>query len=91
MTVILQDFPYFILRFALLCKFGLVTSVLFFLKNFFMVLAFVYFNVILTRWNDKKRLTEYRFNAESTRRNTNLNHQVRASLNVVQPHTHKFV
>lgn len=42
--VALQDLPFLILRVALLAMFGLVTPVLFVLKNLLVCLAYIYFN-----------------------------------------------
>lgn len=44
-TVLLLDLPFFFLRLSVLASSGHVDSVLFLLKNFLVVLSFVYFNV----------------------------------------------
>lgn len=44
--VVLQDFPFFVLRVALLVVFGYVTPVLFLMKNLFVCLSYVYFTLL---------------------------------------------
>ncbi|KPP67431.1 hypothetical protein Z043_113977 [Scleropages formosus] len=43
----LQDFPFLILRIALIAAFGLVTPVLYLVKNLLVTLSFVYFNYMI--------------------------------------------
>jgi len=48
-TALLLDFPFFLLRFAYVCHFHHVISLLFFFKNFLVVASLFYFNVA-RRW-----------------------------------------
>nr|XP_002125397.3 transmembrane protein 236-like [Ciona intestinalis] len=49
MTLILLDCPFFVLRLSMLARFGQVTSILFLLKNFFVITALLYFNLIVPK------------------------------------------
>uniref|UniRef100_A0A3B4A4A7 Uncharacterized protein n=1 Tax=Periophthalmus magnuspinnatus TaxID=409849 RepID=A0A3B4A4A7_9GOBI len=58
--VVLQDFPFFVLRVALLVVFGYVTPVLFLVKNLIVCLTYVYFT-FLTKLKIFRRQSAFEF------------------------------